>query len=121
MQILIRLIGFFLLIAGIALLSNEVDLFNCWLRKISNINALITIVAGAFALILSRKIDYLGWTLAAMLLVIAISSGCIKMELINFWFFVLGLIALGYGCKMLISGRTGSIKEPVSRRNPPSK
>ena len=118
MQILIRLIGFFLLIAGISLLSNEVDIFNCWLRRISNINALITIAAGAFALVLSRKIDYLGWTLAAMLLVIAISSGCIQMELINLWYFILGLIAIGYGHKMFISGRAGRTREASSRKPP---
>lgn len=118
MQILIRLIGFFLLIAGIALLSNEVDLFNCLLGKISNINALITIAAGAFALILSRKIDYLGWTLAAMLVVLAVASGCIQMELINFWYFILGLIALGYGQKMFITGRAGRTRESVHRKPP---
>ncbi|MGB7445258.1 MAG: hypothetical protein WA919_29655 [Coleofasciculaceae cyanobacterium] len=118
MQILIRLIGFFLLIAGISLLSNEVDIFNCWLRKISNINALITIAAAALSLVLSRRIDYLGWTLAAMLVVLAFASGCIQMELINLWYFILGLIALGYGQKILITGRAGRTREPVHRKPP---
>jgi len=115
MIIFTRIVGFVVLLIGIHFLNEKADFFDCWQRHTSTLQTIFVVFAGFFGLVLSKQIKYLWLILVTFIGVVAFASGCLRMQPIMLWNFLLGVAGVGLGLKMLITGSLVHLRKIPSR------
>lgn len=109
-NLLIKLIGLFLLLTGIYFLGQNIifasGYYPYFYRSLPATGSVIAIMAGVFALVFfHRETGNLGWILLSIGIVLVFLSGGVILRPTSLWNFFIAFTALAVGYKILNEGR----------------
>ena len=110
MRLLIKLIGFALLIVGIYFLGQNIVFTSrispYWWRDISAAGSVLALTSGVISLVFFRRATgSLGWALVGLGILLVFVSGSVILMPTRLWYFFLAFASLTAGLKLITTGR----------------
>ncbi|MEO8893159.1 MAG: hypothetical protein ABI417_16850 [Coleofasciculaceae cyanobacterium] len=110
MRLLIKLIGFILLLVGIYFLGQNIVFTSrvspYWWRDISAAGSVLALTAGIISLVFFRgATGSLGWVLVGLGILLVFISGNVILMPTSLWYFFLAFASLTAGLKLITTGR----------------
>jgi uncharacterized membrane protein HdeD (DUF308 family) len=108
-KLIVKLVGFALLIAGIYFLGQNIffasSIYQFW-RSIPAAGSVLCVMGGVLCLLFFRQeTDNLGWILLILGIILVFLSGGVFLRPTSLWQFLMAFMSLSLGYKLFTSGR----------------